>query len=56
MSVHFTLRDFGHPWSIWKMRQLLERSQLFTREQLREYQEERLRGVIENAYAHVPYY
>ena len=38
------------------MRQLLERSQWFTREQLREYQEERLRGVIENAYAHVPYY
>ena len=56
MSVHFTVRDFGHPWSILRMRRLLERSQWFTREQMREYQEEQLRGVIENAYAHVPYY
>jgi phenylacetate-CoA ligase len=56
MSVNFTVREFGYPWSILRMRQLLEQSQWFTREQLREYQEERLRGVIENAYAHVPYY
>ena len=37
-------------------REFLDTSQWFSREELETYQDERLRVIIEYAYAHVPYY
>lgn len=37
-------------------RDFLDRSQWYSREELENYQDERLRNIVEYAYAHVPYY
>jgi len=56
MSVDFTLRKFFHPLAVAKLRRAFERSQWFTPEQFHHYQEQKLRKLIEHAYATVPYY
>src|SRR5687767_7375002 len=54
--MEFTLRDFGYPVSIARLRALFERSQWYTRDELVHYQEEQLRQTIRHAYLNVPYY
>jgi phenylacetate-CoA ligase len=56
MSVNFTLNSFFHPIAIAKLRRAFERSQWFTPDQFRDYQEQRLRRILDHAYATVPYY
>jgi len=56
VSVHFRVRDFCYPISILQLRELFERSQWWSLDELVGYQEQRLRQVVAHAYQHVPYY
>ncbi len=56
MSIDFRLRDFAYPLGILRLRRLFERTQWLPPEELKRYQEERLRILIHQAYHHVPYY
>jgi phenylacetate-CoA ligase len=56
VSVDFTIRDFGYPLAILRLRKFFERSQWFTPEEFAGYQNRRLRQVVEYAYRRVPYY
>jgi len=56
LAIDFSLRDFFHPLAILRMRWNLERTQWMSEEQLRAYQDERLRRTVRHAARHVPYY
>ncbi len=56
MSIDFRVRDFRYPISILQLRELFERSQWWSLDELVGYQEQRLRQVVSHAYQHVPYY
>jgi len=56
MSIDFKLRDFFYPREILGLRRTLERTQWLSPEKLREYQEMRLRKIVDHAYQRVPYY
>jgi phenylacetate-CoA ligase len=56
MALDFKPSDFAYPVSIMKLRATFEKTQWFSMEELTLYQERLLRGVIEQAYWHVPYY
>ncbi len=38
MAIEFTIRDFGHPLAILRLRAFFERSQWFTLEEFADYQ------------------
>lgn len=54
--IDFLIRDNLYPFAIWKLRRFFERSQWFTPDELRAYQERRLRQIVAQAYERVPYY
>ena len=56
MSVEFNLRDFFDPVTILRLKHLFGKSQYFTPDVMRRYQEERLRKIVDHAARHVPYY
>jgi phenylacetate-CoA ligase len=56
MSIDFRLADFFHPAEIWRLRRTLERTQWLPEEELRAYQEDRLRETLDRAFSKVPYY
>ncbi len=56
MSVDFSFREFFHPLEICRLRSFLERSQWYPKEELRAYQDRRLREILRHAYRNVPYY
>lgn len=56
MSVDFRVRDFAYPMRILRLRRSFGKSQWLPPQELRAYQEERLRNIIHQAYHHVPYY
>lgn len=56
MTVEFRIRDFCHPWSLFRLRAEFERSQWLSEQELVLLQEEQLRRVVAHAYEHVPYY
>ena len=56
MSIDFKIREFFYPASILKTRLFLERSQWFSGERVRSYQERRLTRIIDHAYRNVPFY
>jgi phenylacetate-CoA ligase len=56
LSIDFRVHDFAYPVGILRFRRFLEKSQWFSLDKLRAYQEERLRATVEQAYNHVPYY
>ena len=56
MAIDFRIRDFCYPIAIWRLKRFLDRSQWQDPQFLRDYQEERLRALIEHAYRNVPYY
>jgi phenylacetate-CoA ligase len=56
LPIDFKIRDFAYPLGILRLRRFFERSQWMPPEKLRAYQESRLRGIVEQAYSHVPYY
>jgi phenylacetate-CoA ligase len=56
MPIEFNIKKFAYPISIIKLRRFLEKSQWFSEEELKEYQNKRLREIIEHCYENVPYY
>ncbi len=54
--MDFRLRDFFYPLAVYRMNRFLKRAERFSREQLEDYQNERLRLLIDHAYRNVPYY
>jgi len=56
LSVDFRIRDFAYPIGIIRLRRFFQKSQWLPPDELRAYQEGRLRRVIRQAYHHVPYY
>ena len=56
MGIEFSIRKFAYPISILKLRRFLEKSQWFSEEELKEYQNKRLKEIIEHCYENVPYY
>lgn len=56
MGITFSIRKFAYPISILKLRRFLEKSQWFSEEELKEYQNKRLKEIIEHCYENVPYY
>ena len=56
MITDFNLRTFFHPWRIARHRGFLERAERFSVEELRAWQDERLRALVRYAYEQVPYY
>jgi phenylacetate-CoA ligase len=56
LSVDFRIRDFAYPASILRLRRFFEQSQWMPLGELRQFQEQRLRTTIRQAYFHVPYY
>ncbi len=56
MPINFKIHDFFYPLGIYRLRRLFERTQWFSPEKLRRYQEKRLKIIINHAYEHVPYY
>lgn|GEM_PF-498761 len=56
MSIVFTIRDFGYPFSIVKLKKIFDKNQWLSEEALREYQSSRLKEIIRHAYHKVPYY
>jgi phenylacetate-CoA ligase len=56
LSIDFRVRDFAYPVGLLRLRRFFEKSQWLPPEELRAYQQERLRNIIRQAYHHVPYY
>jgi phenylacetate-CoA ligase len=56
LAIDFSLRDFFDPVAILAMRRKLARTQWMSEEQLRAYQDDRLRLVVRHSALHVPYY
>ena len=56
MITDFNLATYGYPFQIWRHRRLLACAESWNWEQLREYQDRRLRDLVQYACAHVPYY
>lgn len=56
MTVDFTIRDFGYPLALLRLRRFFERSQWFSQDELVRYQDQRLRQIVDQAYHRVPYY
>ncbi len=56
MSVDFQWRDFFQPAEILRLKNFFDKSQWFSREECRAYQENGLREIVAHAYAKVPYY
>ncbi len=56
MITDFNIATYGHPFQILRHRRLLARTESWNLEPLREYQDQRLRDLIQYACAHVPYY
>ena len=56
MPIDFRVRDFAYPIGMLRLRRFFEKSQWLPREELRAYQEQRLRDIIHQAYYQVPYY
>ena len=56
MAIDFSLRDFFDPLAILRMRRNLERTQWMSEEELRAYQDDRLRRTVRHCARHVPYY
>lgn len=56
MAIEFSLREFGHPLSILRLRRFFERSQWFSLDELLACQEQLLRRTIAHADEQVPYY
>jgi len=56
MAIDFRIRDFCYPIAIWRLKRFLDRSQWLDRHILTDYQEERLRTLVNHAYNNVPYY
>jgi phenylacetate-CoA ligase len=56
MSIDFRLADFFHPVEIWRLRRTLERTQWLPEEELRAYQDARLRQILDRAFSRVPFY
>ena len=54
--MKFRLTDYLYPFEIYKLYRGLQKSWYFSREELNELQNARLRLIIEHAYHHVPYY
>ena len=56
MGIEFKLKDFAYPFSLLRLKRTFDKNQWLGEEALREYQLERLKLVIDHAYAHVPFY
>ncbi|MBC8490637.1 MAG: hypothetical protein H8D45_31865 [Bacteroidetes bacterium] len=56
MVKDFNFKHFAYPISIWKLKHFLNKTENWTKEQLIEYQTERLKRIINYAYEYVPYY
>jgi len=56
MAIDFRVQDFRYPIAIGRLRRTLERTQWLPREELKAYQLERLRAVLRQASARVPFY
>ncbi|MBV9080514.1 MAG: phenylacetate--CoA ligase family protein [Elusimicrobia bacterium] len=56
MSVEFRFSDFFYPASLLKLRYAFERNQWRSTADLKAYQDERLRAIVQHAAARVPYY
>jgi len=52
----FKLRNYFYPLEIIKLYRFLQKSRHFSRQQLLDFQNRKLRAVIQQAYYHVPYY
>lgn len=56
MAIDFKIRDFLYPIGIYRLRRIFEQTQWLPENELRSYQEQLLRVVINQAFNHVPYY
>ena len=56
MSINFKINDFFHPVHIVKFRSFLEKSQWFQENELKAYQLDRLKLILNHAYSNVPFY
>ena len=56
MPIDFSIRDFCYPFSIYRLRQIFERTQWLSSSELATYQNQRLALIIRHACDHVPYY
>ena len=55
-TTDFTFARYFHPLSILLYKRFLDRAETFSRDQLAEHQNTRLRDLLAYAYRHVPYY
>lgn len=56
MAIRFRLRDFALPAALFHYRRLFDRAQWWPADRIRDYQSARLRAVLSQAMATVPYY
>lgn len=56
MGINFRLRDFSYPLSILKFKRIFDKNQWLSEEALYEYQLQRLRHILSQAYENIPYY
>lgn len=56
MTKEFNLKQFLYPFSIFKLRKFLSKSEAWSKEQLLEYQNQKFIFLIHHAYEKVPYY
>ncbi|MCP4676429.1 MAG: phenylacetate--CoA ligase family protein [Deltaproteobacteria bacterium] len=56
MAIDFSLKEFAHPFTIWRLHRILRRTQWLSPSDLASYQNRRLRKIVRHAYSEVPYY
>ncbi len=56
MSIDFKISDFFYPVSLLKLKSFFDKSQWFSPEEMKAYQEKRLRQIVLHAVQNVPYY
>ena len=56
MSINFSIKSFAYPLEILRLRTFLEKSQWFSKDQLEEYQFNRLKTILNHSYKNIPYY
>ena len=56
MGINFRLRDFSYPLSIIQLKRIFDRNQWLSQEALCDYQLQRMRHILTQAYENIPYY
>ncbi len=56
MAIDFKVGDFAYPFSIIRLRHLMNRNQWLPDEKLQDFQDVRIQTIVSHAYRNVPYY